>query len=336
MAITTRADGLILVTAGDAVSLASPVGKDGNTWRVKNTGTVQCVVTPVAGLIGGKASWMVKPGQCWEFTSDGANYIATDSAPIHAHATFKSPAGASGRFHCFGYYFAPAASKAATQAAATQTHGTANVAYGAKAFLVAAGAGTASGGTTGVGKITVSGTSVSDTGVRVQGDTEIIVPDTSVLTANQYVESTKYWVGQVTFTLGQTGDRTAYALTFNYGFAKYFEFSERNVVIHRFEATGRAGAADTGFNIELLRHDGTGWTYSASAFIPGGTVIASMATDYGPEKNLANGERFAWERYNVDAAVDGTLGNTGIVVRITTGANNAVESMDCRIDAFVR
>lgn len=249
----------------------------------------------------------------------------------YAHATFRSPTGSSGIFHAFGYYQAPTAHKAATQAEATQTLGTANNPYGAKAFIVAGGAGSASGGTTGVGKITVTGTSVTDEGVRTSSDSEILVADTSALAANQYVETSKYWVGTVTFTLGKTGDRTAYALNFNYGFAKYYEFNDTDVILNHIEATGRGGATDTGFNVEFLRHDGAGWTYSAAAFVPGGTVIAALATDYGAERSLANNIRFGWERYGLSERILGATSHQGIVARITTTANNAVETMDMRI-----
>ena len=254
------------------------------------------------------------------------------AAPVgYAHATFRAPTGANGIYHAFGFYEAPAAQKAATQAAATQTLGSANNAYGARAFLVASAAGTASGGTTGVGRITVTGTSVSSAGVRSAGDSEVLVADSSTLAANQYVQTTKYWIGTVTYTLSQTGDRTAYALTFNYGFAKYFEFVDKYVQLQRFEATGRAGATDTGFNVQLLLHNGTGWTFSAAAFVPGGTVICSMNADYVTEKNITNGIRFGYERYNLTTLINGSLGSQGIVARITTSVNSSVDTMDMRV-----
>lgn len=179
--------------------------------------------------------------------------------------------------------------------------------------------------------MTVTGTSVTGEGVRTAGDSEILVSDTSALVANQYVETSKYWIGQVTYTLGQTGDRTAYALSFNYGFAKYFEFNDTDVILDHFEATGRGGATDNNFNVELLKHDGTGWTYSAAAFVPGGTVICALATDYGTEHTLANGVRFGYERYGLATRVNGSTSHHGVVVRITTGSNNAVETMDMRM-----
>jgi hypothetical protein len=252
--------------------------------------------------------------------------------PGYAHAAFKSPTGSTGIFHAFGYYKAPAGAKAFSQAATTQVYGTANGAYGAKAFVVTAAAGTASGGTTGTAKITVTGTSVSDEGVRTASDSEILLADVTAATANGYYETAKYWIGQVTFTIAATDDRDTFALDANYGFAKYYEFGESKVIINKFEMTGRAGGNDTGFDVQLLKHDGTGWTYSAAAFVPGGTVICSMATDYNTEKNLVSGDRFGYERYHLNTEIDGTVTMRGAVCRITTGANNAVESSDLRME----
>lgn len=248
-----------------------------------------------------------------------------------ASATFKSPSASNGRFHCFGFYDAPATEAALTNASATQTYGTANLAYGAKAFWVAKEAGTATGGTTGTAKITVTGTSIADNGTRTASDSEIIVADVTAMTTNKYYETTKYWIGTVTYTIATTGDRTTFTGSGNYGFAKYFEFFDNKVRLNHFEATGRGGATDTGFDIQLLKHDGTGWTYSAAAFVPGGTVICSLATDYSTEKELSNGKRFAYERYGLNTVIDGSSGTKGVVCRITTSANNAVESSDYRL-----
>jgi hypothetical protein len=250
-----------------------------------------------------------------------------------AAATFKSPPSEKGVYHAFGYYKAPATDVTLTQASATQTYGTANIAYAAHAFLVAKAAGTASGGT-GAVTIVISGTSITSGGVRQSGDTEVLVADITALSAHLYKESTKMWIGTITYTItpGATG-HTAYSCQFNYGLASNFHFAEQAVNISQFEVTGRSGGNDTGFNVQLLLHKGNNaddWTYSAAAFAPGGTVICAMATDFVTEKNLANGERFHYHRKLLNYAVDG-LNGQGVTVRITTGANNAVESSDIRI-----
>jgi hypothetical protein len=256
----------------------------------------------------------------------------------HLSATFKSPAGASGRFHAFGFYSAPATKVTLTQANLTQTYGTSNVAYGCRAFLVAGGAGVVGGGTNGTATITISGTSIdSITGVRTASDSEQIVPDITALTTNTYIQSTKRWIGTITYTITRTGNRTTCSVDFNYGFCSYRKFWDHKVTIRQFEATGRAGASDTGFNVQLLKHSNIGWVYSAAAFVPGGTVLLDMNVDYVTEKNLANGERFEYNRKELTTVIDGSKDyaliapKEGVVVRITTGANNSVESMDLRI-----
>lgn len=249
-------------------------------------------------------------------------------------ATFKSPTGASGVFHAFGFYEAPAADANLTQASTTQTMGSANNAYSAHAFIVSKQAGTTDAGTV---SLVVSGTSITSGGVRAAADSETIVADITALGANTYIESTKMWLGQITYTLTPAGGATTYALDFNYGLASTCHFWEKKVTIRQFEATGRAGANDTGFNIQLLKHSSTGWTYSAAAFVAGGTVLLDMNTDYNTEKNLVSGKRFHYHRKGLTTIINGaaaatlTAPNEGIVVRITTGANNAVESMDMRI-----
>ena len=57
---------------------------------------------------------------------------------------------------------------------------------------------------------------------------------------------------------------------------------------------GRAGANDAGFDLVMFHHTaaGTGWTYNAAAFTPGGTVLSSWATNYGAESDLVSGEDF--------------------------------------------
>jgi hypothetical protein len=258
-------------------------------------------------------------------------YHSQGVSPSTIHATFKSPAASSGNFHAFGFYEAPAADANLTQLSATQTLGSANNAYMAQVFIVAAAAGTVGGTGSGVAKITITGTSVTHAGVRTPADSEVLVADITALTTNQFVESTKMWVGTVTLTLAPTVDRSEYAVDFNYGYASVSHFFEHTVQIKQFECTGRAGATDTGFNIQLLKHSSVGWVYHATAFVPGGTVILDMNTDLNTEKNITSGKRFHYHRKNLTNIIIGSDGSEGVVLRIITGANNAVESMDMRI-----
>lgn len=239
--------------------------------------------------------------------------------------SFRSPTGGSGTYYASGYYYAPAADANLTQASATQTFGSANSGYGAHAFLVAAAPGTKNAGSV---SIVVSGTSIANDGTRTAADSETIVADITAMSANAYYETDKRWIGQITYTLTAVGAAT-YAADFNYGLAAYDTLDERNHTVKLFEVMGRAGANDSGFDIQLLHHKTTGWTYSAAAFVPGTTLLCSWATDYNTEKNLVSGERFKYER-ELSQAIDGTSGE-GTLVKIITSANNAVEFMDISI-----
>jgi hypothetical protein len=240
--------------------------------------------------------------------------------------SFASPSGSSGVYYTGGYYAAPVASTTINQAAPAITYGTANSPYGSHAFLVASGAGTVNAGSC---SIVVSGTSIANNGTAVIGDSETIVADITAMALNTYYQTTKSWLGTVTYTLTPAGAAT-YSATFNYGRAAYDSFDERLHTVKLFEVMGRAGASDAGFDIQLLHHRAAGWTYSAGAFMPGDGEICSLATDYGVASDLVAGERFKYER-EVNRSIDGLDGVEGLLVRVTTTANKAVEFMDISI-----
>jgi len=251
-------------------------------------------------------------------SGDVANTIIKDYS-------FRAPVGSSGTFYIAGYYDAPAAHVILTiGGTVTQDYGGANHAHGAHAFAVASGAG----GTDLV--LTVSGTSITDAGVRTGGDNEIIVADTDAAATNQYFETSKKWIGQITYTL--TG--SAGAFTFNYGLCKYEDAGNRNFRVTDLEVVGRAGANDSGFNMGLMYHKSSGWTYHATTFVSGTGFLYDMNTDYNTEINLANGEYFAWKRASLDQDITGNNGQ-GVLLKIITSSNNAVESMNLHIIATV-
>ncbi|MHC5112433.1 MAG: hypothetical protein ACYTHJ_21450, partial [Planctomycetota bacterium] len=155
----------------------------------------------------------------------GTTNILAASTPITVKKSysFQSFAGSSGINYIGGFYDLTAADKNLTQASLTATHGSANLSYAAHAILVAGGVGSVSGGATGTATVTVSGTSITDAGVRTPADSEVLitdVTDSAQMAANTYHETVKKWIGQVTYTLAQTGDRTTYNADFNVGFAK--------------------------------------------------------------------------------------------------------------------
>jgi len=245
--------------------------------------------------------------------------------------TFSSTL-ATGSWYVGGYYEAPAADASLDEGSASQTYGGQNHPYGAHAFIVAGGAGVVASGQVG---IRVNGASMNDQGVRTAGDSETLIQDITTLSQDDYVETTKKWVGQVTFELFVvSGTPATYSLDCNYGFCKYDDLGNRDFTLTDFECVGRAGANDNGFDIELIHHKPTGWIYSAAAFIPGPSALIQMTTDYGVDSDLDNGEMFAWKRDNLSEAISGST-DEGFLIRVTIGAQNAVRQMDCHIGASV-
>jgi hypothetical protein len=135
-----------------------------------------------------------------------------------------------------------------------------------------------------------------------------------------YYETTKKWLGQITYTL--TGTTGSY--TFNYGFAKYEDFGNRDFTVSDFEIVGLAGATASSLDVELLHHQATGWTYHATAFVPGSSTICDMATDYSGDTSLVSDEYFAYKRASLSTVVDGS-GSEGVLVRMTQTTNNAIK-----------
>jgi len=220
-----------------------------------------------------------------------------------------------------GFYEAPAADATLTiGGTVTQTLGTAGEVKAAHAFCVAS----AAGGTDLV--LTVTGVSITDLGVKNDSDSEIIVADTDAAVTDQYFETSKKWLGQITYTLtGSSG-----AFTFNYGFCKYEDFGNRSFTITDFEVTGTGGASETGLDIQLLRHRSTGWTYSAAAFVPGDGTVCDLATDHGTNNNLTNGESFAYKRASLATVVQGSA-SEGVIVRVVTAVNNSIRDASIHV-----
>ena len=258
-----------------------------------------------------------------------AGHLYSDGHPTTT--TFKSyshSTGATGEHWFAGYYNAPAADANLTQASLTQTLGTTGGgARGAHAFLVAAAAGTTDAGTV---SIVVSGTSITDAGVRATSQSETIVADVTAMATDAYYETTKKWLGQVTYTLTGAGGAATFAADFNYGFAKYEDFGNRDFVITDFECVFSGGATDTGVNIELLHHKTTGWTYSAAAFVPGAGAIVDCSTDFSTDCKVVSGEEFAYKRAGLSTLVTGS-GSEGVLIRLTTAQANSIDFMDCHV-----
>lgn len=239
--------------------------------------------------------------------------------------SFSSPAGSSGTFYSGGYYNWASTDANLNQGFLSVTHSAANSASACHIGIVAGGVGVVD---TGVVKLTVAGTTIDDNGVRAASQTVTLVADITTLSLNDYVETIEKWIGQVTIALAiASGSPVNFNLDLNYGCSKYEDFGNQDFTINTLECVGLAGANDTGFNLRLFYHSSIGWTYAASGFVPGGTVLANMNTDYSTEQDLVNGESFAYKRINLNTDIQGN-DSEGLVLEITVGANKAVEIMD--------
>jgi len=254
------------------------------------------------------------------------------AAGTPAYKSFSTGVGNADEHYLGGWYIAPAAEAALNQGGATQTYGAANNSYASHAFIVAKEAGTATGGS-GAVTITVSGISITDAGVRNGADTETIVADITALSTDLYVETSKKWLGQVTFTVdvGATG-HTAYAANFNYGFDKYEDFGNRAFTLTDFECTWHAAQNETNFDLKIFHHSSSGWTWSAAAFVPGGTVVADLDTDHSTDDEFDNGEYGAYKRAALATAVDGSA-SEGVVIWMQHAVNNSIEILNCHVGA---
>jgi hypothetical protein len=232
--------------------------------------------------------------------------VSTNFKSFDTTWSFVSPVGESGIFYVGGFYLLPATNY--TPAGGT-TLGEANVAYHAHAFVVL-------GATSTDMVVRVTGTSVDEAGNRVDPDTEDL--DTSGGSTNDYFETAKKWVGQISLSL-QSGT----GVVINHGLCKYWDNQNSDFRITGIEVTGRAGANDPAPNFGVIRHLSTGWTYSAGGAIHP-PYVADMQTDYGTEFQFANGHHFAWKRIGLSQEVNGS-GSEGLICEVTTTANKSIE-----------
>ena len=251
------------------------------------------------------------------------------SPSVAVHSTVNS--GAADDYYTNGFYDCPVTDSNLTQVSATQVHGTAGTGAAAHAIVVAGAAGTTDSGDL---VLTASGTSVDNDGVRTTGDTEIVVPDCTASAANQYYETEKKWLGQVTYTLSSTTG-TAFSYDFNYGFAAYEDFGDSDFILDHFLFEWLGAATDAGFNIMFHHHKATGWTYHATAFDPGASPIYSLSSDYSTDRSLISGEYGRWKRSGLAIPVDGS-GSEGIVIHVTTTVNNSLQWCHCSANVKIQ
>lgn len=238
--------------------------------------------------------------------------------------------GANPDIFAFGFYEFNAADANLDEGGTTQTFGTANISYAAHAFAVTGGAGSVN---TGVVGLRVNGDSINDQGTRTAGDSETLIADITAVALDDYQETGKKWLGQHTYELFTvSGSPTVFSLDFNYGLAKYDDWFNTDFTITDIEAIGFAGANDSNFDIKLMHHRISGWTYSAAAFTPitVANTVVSLVGDHSTDDQLASSQHMSWKRDNLSEVIDGADGE-GFLIFISSSANNAIEYLNLHI-----
>lgn len=219
--------------------------------------------------------------------------------------SFMSRDANSGTNYVGGFYFFHSGTSTFV---APQTLGTANVSYEAHAFLVCDSSPASD------SIIRVSGTSKQDDGTRTSGDTEDLT-FLATASANDYIETDKKWIGQITFTF-ISGDNT---VLYNRAFSKYWDNNNIDFKVEGFEATWLGAKNDANPDIKLLHHKTTGWTFTGTTPTPP-MAIASMATDNAPEKQIRTDQEGAWKRANLAVNIAGG-GSEGTIIELVTTTN---------------
>jgi len=163
----------------------------------------------------------------------------------------------------------------------------------------------------------VNGTKFSDTGV-LEADYDATMVFPTGTEANAYISTEEKWVGQVTVTK-TSGDN----INSCYGYCKYFEGKNLDFTVVGLEGLWLAGANDSGFDIELVHHSPTGWTYNASGTPVHPTAFAKLTEDYGDNHELSTGEYGAWKRTNLEVPISSSY-TEGILVMIHTTSSRAI------------
>jgi len=220
-----------------------------------------------------------------------------------------------------------------TQSSTTVDFGSINGSYAAHPYIVSGGPGTVD---TGVVGLRANFTSITDDGVRTESDTEVLLNDITDVTAaalDKYVEVAKKLLGIVEFELFVvSGSPAAYSFDFNYGMAKYDDLGNRDFMVTDFEVTGFGDANDSAFDVELIHHPNSGFTYAATGFSPYDNPIVSLLEDHGTDVRVYNNQNFAYKRGNnsIDQPILGA-DSEGMMTRITQTSPGTVQIMAARV-----
>lgn len=223
---------------------------------------------------------------------------------------FDSPSGTTGDFWFGGFYDFASSDNDFNPSI---TFGTANASYAAHFFVVTAAGG--GGGTDTV--VRVTGTRINDEATRTTSySADITIPHNAA--AGTYIETPEKFIGQVTVAKQSGPD-----LLCNYGWSKYWDNNNSDFILKGSECIWLGGANDSGFNIRLIHHKSTGWTYNAGS-VPSFSHIAELQTDHVTEYQVKNNENGAWKRTNYNQLIKGSE-DEGTLFCITTTANRAIE-----------
>jgi hypothetical protein len=265
-------------------------------------------------------------GLVYSRDSTGVEEQLTNSTAFAVLAdSFTSQSIGAGTYYADGFYEVDTNSK--DVGSTPHVFGDANSAASAHIFLVSSGVVTGTGVT-----VTVTGTSYDDnTGLRTATDSEVLTSSLETSAVNEYFETAKKFIGQVNYVI--TG--TAPSGGINIGAAKYQDAGDVDFNVVFAEGVGLAGASDSSFNLELLKHSATGWTYAAAGFVPGNSVLVDFGALYSPENQLVNAKNFAFKRVGMIAM--GILGSAseGIMWRITCGSPNSVQLLNLKVGIVV-
>lgn len=244
---------------------------------------------------------------------------------------FTSQGSGVGSFWKAGFYDFSATSVTLTNASLTQAYGSAGRGYAAHPAIVPEAAGTVDTGTVG---LRVSGTLDSEEGPQTAAQTDIITTDITTLTADTYAETVGKFSGEITFELYVTsGSPTTYSLTFNYGYAKYEDFENRDFTVTEFEAHWVGAANDATFDLFLKKHASADWTYAATGFVPGNGDICNRLTDQALDGDVVIKKDGFYKRLDLAQYITGQ-GSEGVLIEIVTGQPNTIQSMDLHISGF--
>lgn len=185
--------------------------------------------------------------------------------------------------------------------------GAANNSYGAHAGIVIGGS------PVGPETVTVSGTSVTNQGVKTPADSEVLnIPAGAPV--NSYFQTTRKWVGTVTFT------PSGGAPNFNYLLVCAFNGNTTNFIVRDIETSWIAAGGDADPDILLRHHRFSGWVYNAASppLTPG--PITTLRSTYTPPDNaFVLGEPGCWQITDLGVVVFGNEGE-GIFLELNTDA----------------